>query len=237
MKNYLYDVFISFPLTEKDEELKKAINTHDFFIAQKINHVLNNLLHVKTFFSDESLLNNDDNDFWKKIKNVLPQSKALVIILSSKEDYYRYYCTEERRLYLKRNKKERKIYFLVSSQVIKDITEFDIMDLDVGKPEVILWDEISQQQRFYNFINNYFLKNEKGNNKEVLICKNCEKIFYKGNYEGTVCLHHNKKDIKISEDGLTIKFNCCNKIVRLKNKNALIDLAPGCIEKVSHTFE
>ena len=228
MNNYLFDVFISYPLTEKNEELNKSINTHDFFIAKKINHVLNNLLKIKTFFSDESLLNNDRSDFWEKIKDVLPKSKVLLIILNNKEDYDRTYCREEREIYLKRNETDRKIYFVVSSEVNRHINEFDIMNLEIGKPEVIIWDELEQQEKLYNFLNNYFERNEKGNERE---------IFYKGNHSGTVCLHHKKEDIRISEDGYLVQFNCCNKVIRLKNKNALINLSPGCVEKVAHSFK
>lgn len=231
-----YDVFISFPLSEKNKTFAASVNTKDFFAGQTIHHVLTHLLKVPTFFSDESLLNNDKSDFWEKIEEVMPKTKVLVIVLFNHEDYKREWCEKERQLYLDTHSpEERKIYFLLSDEAYKERRKYkDILDVKKGKPEIILWERLDQQQRFYNFINNYFGKNEPGNNQEVRICTQCHKIFYKGNEEGTICLHHRENDIDISEDGLKITFNCCNKVIHRENANAPFDIAPGCLEEASH---
>ena len=232
-----YDVFVSFPLTEHKSSFKAAINTKDYYIAQKIHRVLEHLLDIKTFFSDVSLLNNDKSDFWKKIEEVIPSSKVLVIVLTNPKDYFRYYCKEERRMYLDTHDvNNRKVYFVCSERVKKHIQEFDIFSNQEVQPEIIIWDELHQQQKFYNFLNNYFCKNESGNNNEVLICTKCEKIFYKGNHVGTMCVHHDKKDIVVNKKDLTVKFNCCNKVINIENKNALFEIAPGCKKDPNHTF-
>ena len=239
MSEELYDIFISFPLTDKDDKLSETINTKDFYIARKIYHVLTHLLHIKTFFSEETLLNNNSADFWEKIKEVIPKSKVLVIILNSEKDYKRKFCKMERDLYLKRDEKDRKIFFLVSPEVHKVIGEYDIMEAETGKPEVIRWHDLLHQQRFYNEVNNYFAKNDPGKYKEVKICLDCEKIFYKNNDIGTVCIHHRRSDITEFNNGkgsYFVRFNCCNKVIKLDNKNALYEISPGCVEEKKHRF-
>lgn len=233
-----YDVFISFPLTERKSSFKETINTKDFYIAKKIHSVLQNLLRVNTFFSDVSLLNNDKTDFWAKIHEVIPRSSVLVIVLTKAKDYERFYCAEERRLYYDSHPMDkRKVFFVCSKSVKRHVKEFDIFDVAEGKPEIILWEELRQQQKFYNFINNYFGKNEPGKDEEVLICTKCEKVFYKDNHIGTMCVHHDKSEIKVDEKALTVRFHCCNKVIQIENKNALFDIAPGCVEEPNHTFE
>ena len=233
-----YDVFISFPLTERKSSFKDTINTKDYYIGKKIHNVLQHLLKVNTFFSDISLLDNNKNDFWAKINEVIPQSRILVIVLTNAKDYSRFYCAEERRLYLESHPvDQRKIYFVCSKSVKRRVNEFDIFDVDEGKPEIIIWDDLHQEQKFYNFINNYLGKNEPGEDNEVLICTKCEKIFYKGNHIGTMCVHHNKDEIKINKNDLTVRFNCCNKVINIENKNAIFELSPGCIEEPNHTFK
>ena len=239
MKKYEYDVFISFPLTERNDKLTSTINTRDFYVSRRIYETLTHLLNIKTFFSEETLLSNNKSDFWDKIKEVVPKCRVLVVILSKDTDYDREFCKLEREIYLNRDPNERKIFFLVSEKTHKKIKTYDIMNIEQGKPEVIRWQSISQQQRFYNEINNFFEHNSKGNFKEVKICKNCHKIFYKGNEKGTICVHHDESSIRKDHKGKKyfIKFNCCNKIVHLENRNCLYDLSPGCIEERNHEFD
>ena len=233
-----YDIFISFPLTERKNTFKETVNTKDFYLGEKIYNVFTHLLGVKTFFSNVSLLNNNKNDFWEKISEVIPTTKVLVIVLSKEKDYYREYCQKERDLYLATHKDNAKIYFVVSNEVKRVINTFDIMQTS-PQPELIAYEELLQMQKLYNFINNYFERNENGNEEEVKVCLNCEKIFYKNNDVDTVCIYHPKKDVKIKRDseGYYAIYNCCNKITRLKNKNVLIPLSPGCIEKKQHNFK
>lgn len=239
MKKHKYDVFISYPLTERKNELSGTINTKDFYVAKNIYTTLTHLLGVKTFFSEETLLHNNSADFWEKIKEIIPQSKVLVVILSNPKDYEREFCKKERDLYLDRNQDDRKIFFLVSHSVHRNINSCDIMTIEKGKPEVIRWEEIPQQQKFYNEINNYFRKNDSGNVKEVKICKKCRKIFYKGSEKSTICIHHDEKTARRKHFGKNyyVKFNCCNKKVALPNKNALYEISPGCIEERNHEFD
>lgn len=232
-----YPVFISFPLSEHKNSFKNSINTRDYYIGKKIHSVLQHLLKINTFFSDVSLLNNDKNDFWEKIKEVIPKCAVLVVVLTKAEDYSRFYCAEERRIYFESHPEgKRKIFFICSPGVKKKINSFDIFNVEQGKPELILWDDLHQQQKFYNFINNYFGKNEPDNFNEVLICTKCEKIFYKDNHLGTMCVHHNKNEIRINKHDLSVRFNCCNKVISIENKNAIFELAPGCIQEPNHTF-
>lgn len=239
MKKYQYDVFISFPLTERNSGLKNTINTKDFYVGKKIFNVLTSLLGIKTFFSEETLLSNDKADFWEKIKDVIPKSRVLVVLLSKESDYDRSFCKKERELYLDRNPDERKIFFLVTEKVHRNLSNYDIMSIDKGKPEVIRWENISQQQRFYNEINNFFGKNSGGQTKEVKICKKCHKIFYKGNEKNTICVHHDESSARRRHDGKRyyVKFNCCNKEIDLPNENFLYEISPGCIEERNHDFD
>lgn len=238
MKIEKYDVFISFPLIERNSKLSQTINTKDYYLAKKLYVTLSHLLKVKTFFSEETLLNNNKSDFWEKIEEVIPNSKVLVVILSKESDYSREFCRMERELYLKREPEKIKIYFLVSKEVHKNINKFDIVNLEKGKPEVIEYDNIPKMERFYNEINNYFKKNEKGNHREVKICRNCRKIFYKGNEINTTCIHHDIADVRHSHVGTKhyVQFNCCNKKIELPNKNAPFEISPGCIEELAHKF-